>query len=324
MAAPCRPAPVSARCATCSSAAAAAYDTNGYTTSWPGTLTDVQRTLTIENSNASGTGAVGAVTFGSLAAGATTTIAVNAGAGTAGGNGTSVTFAGGINRSGDTDAGATANATVFINPATGSNLGVGSTNGVQVFSSGPSTTLTNGIVPAWIMTDNGGSASANPYNFLTYSSTNGYQVATNYTSTFGASNVVKLSSNTSVTSNSQAYALNVQNSKTVTIGAGNTLTVGDGSNPAGLILEGTTSITGGTLAFGSSEAVDRRQGYQYDQLGDHRHRRYDAGGFGHISARRCGRWPQRTDHHRFRHAAAQHSQLFSTPPAAARPSGFRT
>ena len=206
------------------------YDTNGYTTSWAGTLTDVQRTLTIENSNASGTGAVGAVTFGSLAAGATTTIAVNAGAGTAGGNGTSVSFAGGINRSGDTDAGATANATVFINPATGSNLGVGGTNGVQVFSSGPSTTLTNGIVPAWITTDNGGSASANPYNFLTYSSTNGYQVATNYTSTFGASNVVKLSSNTSVTSNSQAYALNVQNSKTVTIGAGNTLTVGDGSN----------------------------------------------------------------------------------------------
>ena len=93
----------------------------------------MQRTLTIENSNASGTGAVGAVTFGSLAAGATTTIAVNAGAGTAGGNGTSVSFAGGINRSGDTDAGATANATVFINPATGSNLGVGGTNGVQVF-----------------------------------------------------------------------------------------------------------------------------------------------------------------------------------------------
>ena len=85
-------------------------------------------------------------------------------------------------------------------------------------------------MPAWITTDNGGSASANPYNFLTYSSTNGYQVATNYTSTFGASNVVKLSSNTSVTSNSQAYALNVQNSKTVMIGAGNTLTVGDGSN----------------------------------------------------------------------------------------------
>ena len=41
----------------------------------------------------------------------------------------------------------------------------------------------------------------------------------------------------------------------MTIGAGNTLTVGDGTDPAGLILEGTTSITGGTLAFGASEAV---------------------------------------------------------------------
>jgi autotransporter-associated beta strand protein len=230
------------------------FDTNGYTTSWSGALTDVQRTLTIENSNTSGTNAVGNVTFGSLAAGATATIALNAGSGSSGGPGTIVTFTNGITRNGDTDAGAPANATVFIDPATGSNLGVSGTNGVQVFSSGASTALTNGIVPVWIITDSGGSASSNPYNFLTYSSTSGYTIAAT-TATFGASNVVKVSSNQTLSANTQAYALNLQNGKTITIGSSDTLTIGNGSNPAGLILEGTTTISGGTLAFGASEAV---------------------------------------------------------------------
>jgi fibronectin-binding autotransporter adhesin len=229
------------------------YDTNGFTTSWSGTLTDVQRTLTIENSNASGTGAVGNVTFGSLAAGSTATIAIDAGTGSAGGDGTTVTFTDGITRNGNTDLNASANATVFIDPASGSNLGVSGTNGVEVFSSGASTTLTNGIVPVWIITDSGGKASTNPYNFLTYSSTNGYEVAS-YTTTFGASNVVAVSSTTTV-SNSQAFALNVESGKTLTINSGDTLTIGDGTDPAGLILQDGSTITGGTLAFGASEAV---------------------------------------------------------------------
>ena len=113
--------------------------------------------------------------------------------------------------------------------------------------------MTDGIAPVWIITDSGGSASSNPYNFLTYNSTTGYSVAT-YTSTFGAANVVKVSSSATISS-SQAYALNLQNGKTLTINSGNTLTIGDGTDPAGLILEGTTTITGGTLAFGASEAV---------------------------------------------------------------------
>jgi fibronectin-binding autotransporter adhesin len=230
------------------------YDANGFTTTWAGTLTDVQRTLVIENSNSSGTGAVGNVTFGSLAAGSTAILSVNAGGSTTGGPGTTVTFTNGITRNGNSDTNAPANATVFINPATGSTLGVSGTNGVQVFSSGASATLTNGIVPVWMTTDSGGSASTNPYNFLTYSGTNGYQIAT-YASSFGASNVVKLSSSSTLATSSQAYALNLQNSKTLTIDAGQTLTIGNGTNPAGMILEGTTTTSGGTLAFGASEAV---------------------------------------------------------------------
>lgn len=226
-----------------------------------GTLTDVQRTLTFINSGSS----AGAVSFGNtgptspmvgLAAGSTAIIALNAGTGTAGGPGNTVNFVGGITRNGNTDAGAPANATVFIDPLTGSTLGSSAANGVEVFSSGASTTLTNGygIAPVWIITDNGGAAASNPYNFVTYSNTNGYTATTNYTPTFGVGNVVQVASSQTISSSS-AFALNIENSKTLTINGGNVLTVGDGVDPAGVILEGTTAINGGTLAFGASEAV---------------------------------------------------------------------
>ncbi len=224
------------------------FDTNGFTTSF-GALNDIQRTIAFQNSSAT---AAGAVTFSVFNPGSTAILSLNAGTGTSGGQGTTVTFTNGITRTGNTDPGAPANATVFIDPATGSTLGSSSANGVRVFSSGASTTLTNGIVPTWIITDSSAAAASNPYDFLTYGA-NGYAVAT-YTATFGASNVVKFSTSTAI-NNSQAFALNVQNGKTLTINGGNTLTVGNGTLPAGLILEGTTSITGGTLAFGASEAV---------------------------------------------------------------------
>jgi autotransporter-associated beta strand protein len=228
------------------------YDTNGFVTSFSGTLNDIQRTLTIENSNA---GTQGSVTFGNFTVGSTAILAVDAGTGTTGGAGTIVTFTNGISRNGNTDPGAPPNATLFIDPSTGSTLGSSAANGVEVFSGGASAALTNGIAPVWIITDSGGGASTNPYNFVTYSSGNGYTAATAaYTGTFGASNVVEVSSSQTISS-SQAFALNVQNGKTLTINGGNTLTVGDGTDPAGLILEGTTSITGGTLAFQASEAV---------------------------------------------------------------------
>ena len=224
------------------------FDTNGFTTSF-GALNDIQRTIAFQNSSAT---AAGAVTFSVFNPGSTAILSLNAGTGTSGGQGTTVTFTNGITRTGNTDPGAPANATVFIDPATGSTLGSSSANGVRVFSSGASTTLTNGIVPTWIITDSSAAAASNPYDFLTYGG-NGYAVAT-YTAAFGASNVVKFSTSTAI-NNSQAFALNVQNGKTLTINGGNTLTVGNGTLPAGLILEGTTSITGGTLAFGASEAV---------------------------------------------------------------------
>jgi autotransporter-associated beta strand protein len=229
----------------------AAYDTNGATTSWSGTLNDSGLALTVENSNA---GSRGSVTFGNFTVGSTAVLAVNAGTGTSGGRGTTVSFTNGITRNGNTDLGAPPNGTLFIAPATGSTLGSSAANGVEVFSSGASTTLTNGIVPVWIITDSGGSASTNPYNFLTYSSSNGYSIATYNVNTFGASNVVLVTSSQTLNANTQAYALNAEDGKDITIGSCDTLTIGNGSNPAGLIVQSMT-ISGGTLAFGASEAV---------------------------------------------------------------------
>jgi fibronectin-binding autotransporter adhesin len=62
-----------------------------------------------------------------------------------------------------------------------------------------------------------------------------------------------------ITTDRFAYALKVDNKSTITINSGKTLTLGDGTNPAGLILGGSSSnssnIKGGILNFGGSEAV---------------------------------------------------------------------
>jgi autotransporter-associated beta strand protein len=219
------------------------FDTNGTTTSFAGTLTDDQRNLTVTNS-ASGT--AGAVTFGSLEIGGALELTVDKGAGT----GTTVTFANGITRD--------PNAVLLIAAASGSTLG----STAKVLSSGASTTLTNNIVQPWIITDAGGN---NPYDFATYGSTNGYTAlaAANYTTNIAsstASTVDKLSGTVNVGTNAAvaAYAVNVQRASTIN-GAGSTLTIGDGINPAGLILNGTNgnpiTLNVSTIAFRGSEGI---------------------------------------------------------------------
>ena len=212
------------------------YDTNGFSTSFAGTMTDVQRTLTVINSDA---GTAGAVTFGALDISATATLAINGGSGS---TSTTVTLTNGITREG--------NATLLLSPASGA-LGTRE----QLFST-VAPTLTNGIAAPWIIVDSGGSASTNPYSFATYGADGYVATVGNSTNiaTATSSSVVQQSSSATLTANAQAYALNLQNGKTITA-TGETLTLGDGSDPAGLILNGTTNITGGTLAFGGSEAV---------------------------------------------------------------------
>ena len=87
------------------------YDTNGFSTSWAGGLTDVQRTLQVINS----AGTAGNVTFSSMSIGATAALELKAGTG---GAATSVTLANGVTRE--------ANATLFIAPVSGT-LSLGGT-----------------------------------------------------------------------------------------------------------------------------------------------------------------------------------------------------
>ncbi len=210
-------------------------DVNGFTSTW-GVLTDVQRTLEILNSN---TSTKGNITFSDLTISATASLQLAGGAA-----GETVTFTNGIVRTG--------NDTLIIQPSSKTSLGTTE----QVFSSGASTTLVNGIASVWIVENNDVSKSAGPYDFVTYGA-NGYVKAT-YTSTATlnsstGSEVVALSGTATLTGDASVYALNTEG-QTVALG-GHTLTISDGTDAAGLILASGTSISNGTLAFGTSEGV---------------------------------------------------------------------
>ncbi|WP_170850006.1 MULTISPECIES: autotransporter domain-containing protein [unclassified Beijerinckia] len=232
------------------------FDTNGFNTSFAGVLTDVQRRLDITNSSATSNGAV---TFGSLnisgsnttnATGATSTLRFVAGAG----KNTAVTLTNGVTR--------TDRSTLFIQPSTATSLGTSE----FVYSGAPA--LTNTMAPAWMISNTSG---ADAYDFLTYGP-NGYVKATYTKAGSGASGgindasttvpnagIVEQTNNGTIATNRYAYALKVDSKATVTINASNSLTLGDGVNPAGLILGGSSSntanIMGGKLIFGGSEGI---------------------------------------------------------------------
>jgi autotransporter-associated beta strand protein len=216
------------------------FDTDGFTSSFA-SLVDPQRGLTITNS---GTGA-GAVTFGSFEVAGGLELTVNKGSGTS----TTATFTNGIIRD--------PNATLLI---AGSSTGSLGTN-TFVKSGVGASTLANGIAPAWIIIDSAsGSGNNNPYDFATYSTATGYGAFTGYTTSFGASSattVDKISASTNLTANTAAYAVNFQRGQTV--GGAFTLTVGDGTDPAGVIMNGTNgnpiNLNMSTLAFGGSEGI---------------------------------------------------------------------
>jgi autotransporter-associated beta strand protein len=210
-------------------------DVNGFTSSW-GTLTDVQRTIDILNSN---TSSKGKITFQNLTISATATLQLAGGAA-----GETVTFTNGIVRTGAD--------TLVIQPSGSATLG----SSEQVFSGTGAASLVNGIAPVWIVENNGASKSAGPYDFVTYGA-NGYVKAT-YTSTATlnastANSVIALSGTATLTADAQVYALNTEG-KSIALG-GHTLTIGDGTDAAGLILASGTTISNGTLAFGTSEGV---------------------------------------------------------------------
>jgi fibronectin-binding autotransporter adhesin len=131
----------------------------------------------------------------------------------------------------------------------------------KVNGTAPTINGTNGMTSASLVTVNGGTASSG--DFVTYGA-NGFAADTaNYTArsgtmaagTTGANEITNINATTSITGNNTTSALLV-NSATATLNTGVVLTVGDGGtgNPAGVILNGST-ITGGTLNFGSEEGI---------------------------------------------------------------------
>ncbi|HVX76964.1 MAG TPA: autotransporter domain-containing protein [Bradyrhizobium sp.] len=213
------------------------FDVNGFTTSW-GTITDVQRTLDILNSN---TTTAGAVTFNSLSIGGTATLQLAGGAA-----GEAVTLTNGIDRQ--------AAGTLIIQPSSSTSLGTTEKVLSGVGTSSLVNTATDAIAPVYIVTNNGTSKSAGPYDFVTYGA-DGYVKATYNAATLTDSpgDVVALSAAPTISGNVAAFALNTEG-KAVNLN-GNTLTLGDGTNAGGLILASGASISNGTLAFGGSEGM---------------------------------------------------------------------
>jgi fibronectin-binding autotransporter adhesin len=212
-------------------------DVNGFNTSW-GTLTDVQRTLEILNSN---TTTAGAVTFKSLEIGATAILQLAGGAA-----GETVTLAKGIIRD--------PAATLVVQPTSSTSLGTTEKFFSGVGAASLVNTATDAIASAFMVTNNGVSKGAGPYDFLTYGA-NGYVKATYNATTLTNSpgDVVALGAATTAGGNVAAFALNTEGNA-INLG-GNTLTLGDGTNAAGLILATGSTISNGTLAFGGSEGV---------------------------------------------------------------------
>ncbi len=220
-------------------------DTNGDSMNFAGSLTDVQRTLEVTNS---ATGTTGSVGFGSFIAASTATLSLVGGS-TATSTNVDVSVGSGFVRQG--------NAGLLLQPDTG----VLGTSEQVTQTTAP--TLTNGIVSPWIIIDSSQAATPpnanSDYTFATYGA-DGY---TAYTSGLAsitgatASSVVEQTSNATLTGNAAAYALEVEKGFDITIGSGHTLTIGDGTDPAGLIFNGGSGsgLTGGTLALGGSEGV---------------------------------------------------------------------
>jgi autotransporter-associated beta strand protein len=220
-------------------------DVDGNTTSW-GTLTDVKRTIAVVNSSTT----AGAITFNSLDISQTSTLQLDGLANSTTYSGAeTVTLTNGVAQTASTD-------TLVISAAA-----LGSTE--KLMSGTGTSTLIDGIAPVWIISDNGASTSSNPYNFVTYGA-NGYVAAT-YTDTGSgssggirtatSSSVVDQTGNGTLAANAQAYALKINNGAVITA-TGHTITLGDGTDPAGLIMDGgSAAITGGTLAFGGSQAI---------------------------------------------------------------------
>ena len=150
----------------------------------------------------------------------------------------------------------TNNGVLIVAPANGTspaNLGVAER---LLVNGGVATNTDNGMASASVAGRNNDSGETG--DFLTYG-TNGFGVAS-YTEGLGggAASIANVTA-TTATDNASVYALRVNSGMLLTINSGKTLTVGDGTHPAGLIVNNTgkltTVISNGVLDFGTSEGI---------------------------------------------------------------------
>ena len=133
------------------------------------------------------------------------------------------------------------------------NSGTLNTNEVITLTTSPTSLITNGILPAYMATQNSGGDTA--LDFLTVDGTNHVIPATalyNSNIAAGPNAVVAVSGATDIGSGTTTvFGLKVNGSVN---GAG-TLVVGDGSHPGGVLLDGGSSIATNNLSFGTDEGI---------------------------------------------------------------------
>lgn len=125
----------------------------------------------------------------------------------------------------------------------------------------PQDLTVNGMAPAYLSLYDNTATPKKTYTLLAYDAVKGLIPFTAFASDFsgGATSVVRLASDTTLTTNVEAYAVQLDSGATVTIGSGKTLKVGDGVNPAGIVLNSSdtkrATLTGGAIDFGASQGI---------------------------------------------------------------------
>ena len=109
------------------------------------------------------------------------------------------------------------------------------------------------------------SAAPRPLDFVTYDGTDGFKRAgagTELASGVDVTGIADVAEATTISADTSVSALRVKDGSQLTIGSGATLSVGDGTHPAGVLFQNSASTTAagavngdGTLAFGNKEGI---------------------------------------------------------------------
>jgi autotransporter-associated beta strand protein len=189
------------------------------------------------------------------------TLGGNGGAGTLIRSGGSLVASGGLTVAGnamlivDNTAGTLASATSFAGSLAETGQGTltvvpftGCLATSEAIKFGQAPALTNGILGPWAVVETSGTNTSGDYLTTTGSGSFSLAKASNYTNGFSSSSgtsVVSVTSSSTLATSTSAYVVKFGDATLTTIGSNSTLQITGG----GLILNGSSTITGGTLSF---------------------------------------------------------------------------